>query len=74
MAEVRVGEMIVQTAEVPLNSLRSPFKGAIDVSSSPAQLQRWDSIMQGASAGDALPPITVQPGSRGPSIFDIFFE
>jgi len=73
-AEIRVGGRVVETAEVPLESLRSPFKSAIDVSSSPAQMQRFQSIMQGTRAGDPLPPITVQPGTRGPSIFDIFFE
>lgn len=69
-----MGGRVLETAEVPLESLRSPFKSAIDVSSSPAQMHRFQSIMQGTRAGDPLPPITVQPGTRGPSIFDIFFE
>lgn len=73
-AEVRVGGRIVETVEVPLSSLRSPFKSAIDVSSRPQQMQRFQDIVRGTTAGDPLPPITVQPGSRGPSISDIFFE
>jgi hypothetical protein len=73
-AEIRVGGKVVGTTEVPLSTLRSPFKDAIDVSSSPAQMQRFQSILKGTRAGDALPPITVQPGARGPSIFDVFFK
>jgi hypothetical protein len=73
-AEVQVGGRVTETLEVPLESLRSPFKSAIDVSSSPAQMQRFQSILDGTRAGDPLPPITVQPGGRGPSIFDVFFQ
>jgi hypothetical protein len=64
----------VETLEVPLESLRSPFKSAIDVSSSPTQMQRFQRILQGTQAGDPLPPIVVQPGGRGPSIFDVLFQ
>ena len=59
---------------VPLESLRSPFKSAIDVSSSPRQFQRWQSISDATKAGDPLPAIKVQPGARGPTIFNVGFE
>jgi RHS repeat-associated protein len=73
-AEVEVAGKTVRSAEIPLEQLRSPFKSAIDVSSSPAQAQRFQQIMQGTQAGSKLPSIRVQPGSRGPSIVDVFFE
>ena len=59
---------------MPLSSLRSPFKSAIDVTSNPGAMQRFQNILNGTRAGDPLPPITVQPGTRGQLIFDIFFE
>ena len=73
-AEVVVGNRVVETLDIPLASLRSPSKSAIDVSSSRRQFERWQSVLDGTKRGDPLPPITVQPGSRGPSIFDVFFE
>ncbi len=65
-----VGEII----EVPLDSLHSPFKAAIDVTSSPAAMSRWESVLEATRAGEELPPIHIQPGSRGPLLSDIFFE
>jgi hypothetical protein len=44
--------------------LRSPFKSAIDVSSSPVQAQRFQSVVEGTKRG-GLPPIRVQPGLKG---------
>jgi hypothetical protein len=73
-ANVEVGGRVVETLDVPLSSLRSPFKSAIDITSNPGTMGRFQNILNGTRAGDPLPPITVQPGTRGPSIFDIFFE
>jgi hypothetical protein len=73
-ANVEVGGRVVETIDVPLSSLYSPFKSAIDITSSPSAMQRFQSVLNGTRSGDPLPPITVQPGSRGPSIFDVFFE
>jgi hypothetical protein len=73
-AEVQVRGKVVETLEAPLSSLRSPFKDAIEISGSPRQLQRWQDVLDATKAGEALPPIAVQPGSQGPSIFDVFFR
>jgi RHS repeat-associated protein len=73
-AEVRVGGRVVGTMDIPLDSLRSPFKSAIDVSSHPSQMSRFKSILDATRAGDSLPPISVQPGGRGSSISDIVFK
>jgi RHS repeat-associated protein len=74
VAKVMAGDRVVATTTVLIENLRSPFKSAIDVSSRPESMQRFLSIMQATRLGDRLPPITVQLGIRGPSIFDIFFE
>ena len=61
-----------KTFQVPLKDLYSPFKSSIDVST-PLNQFRYDRIYNGFKAGDALPPIYVNPGSRGVSIFDVYF-
>jgi RHS repeat-associated protein len=71
-AEVMVGDRVVQTGDVALSSLRSPFKSAIDVSN-PSLMGRWLRILQGTRAGDPLPPIQIQPGSTGVTLEQIIF-
>jgi len=74
MAEVIVDDKIVGVREVHLSQLRSPNKSSINVTSSSAAFQRWQRVYDGTVKRDALPVITVRPGSRGISIFDVDFE
>ena len=52
--------------EIPIDSLRSPFKSAINMSSRQAADRFWR-IWRAIQAGRSsqLPPIVVVPGSRG---------
>ena len=61
-----------KTFQVPTKNLYSPFKNSIDVST-PINQFRYDRIYNGFKAGDVLPPIYVNSGSRGVSIFDVYF-
>ena len=56
------GQVVAQ-GNLPLSALRSP-KTAIDVNT-PSLMQRWLNVLNGTRAGDALPPIRVQPGQQG---------
>jgi hypothetical protein len=72
-AVVQVGGKTVATGEVPVSSLLSPTKSVIDVST-PSAMQRWLSVLKGTQAGDALPPIVIQPGARGVPIPGVGFQ
>ncbi len=72
-AVVQVGGKTVATGQVPVSSLLSPTKSVIDVST-PSALQRWLSVLKGTQAGDALPPIVIQPGARGVPIPGVGFQ
>lgn len=58
---------------VPINNLRSPLKDQIDISS-PLKLERFKNVYNGFKAGDDLPPIYVNPGSKGVTVKDIKFK
>lgn len=72
-AEIMVDGTVARTVDVPIENLRSPFKSEIDIST-PRGEARFNRVMRGTQAGDELPPILVQPGERGPSIFDVVFR
>lgn len=59
--------------EVPIKNLRSPFKSSIDVST-PMNQARFSRILNGIRNGDQLPPIYVNSGNRGISVFKITFK
>ncbi|HWW40447.1 RHS repeat-associated core domain-containing protein, partial [Pedobacter sp.] len=59
--------------QVPIKNLSSPMKSSIDISNPLNQL-RYDRIYNGMKAGDKLPPIYVNPGNRGVSIFNVVFK
>ncbi|WP_224994345.1 DUF6443 domain-containing protein [Cesiribacter sp. SM1] len=59
--------------QVPIKNLRSPFKSSIDVST-PLNRLRYDRIYNGYKAGDKLPPIYVNPGSRGVGIDQVILN
>lgn len=73
-AEVRVAGKTTKRIDIPLEKLRSPNKTAIDVSSSQANMNRWQSVVEGTKAGEITQPIVVSPGSRGLSIVDVLFK
>jgi hypothetical protein len=72
-AEIQIGGKTVASGLVPVSSLLSPTKSAIDVSTSTG-LQRWLSVLNGTRAGDALPSIIIQPGARGIPIPGVGFR
>jgi hypothetical protein len=71
-AEVYVGGKHVETLQVPIDALRSPFKSVIDVSN-PVNMGRWLRVLNGTKAGDSLPPIAVRPGANGITIPSVKF-
>lgn len=74
-ADVMVdGRIVAKDVEIPIDNLRSPHKTEIDVSSSSANMQRWDRAYQGAVSGDDMPNILVKPGNRGVKVEDIVFS
>jgi hypothetical protein len=58
--------------KVSIKNLRSPFKSSIDIST-PLNQIRYDRIYNGLKAKDKIPPIYVNPGTRGVKITDITF-
>jgi RHS repeat-associated protein len=66
-AEVQVAGRTVASGQVSVSSLLSWTKTVIDVST-PTNLQRWLSVLNGTRAGDPLPPIIIQPGTTGTPI------
>jgi hypothetical protein len=72
-ATVMQGDVATGEVDVPISQLLSP-KEAIDVSSSPAQFGRWQSIMEGTQQGARLPNIQITPGTSGTPISGVGFE
>ena len=58
--------------EIPLANLRSPNKSVIDAAGA-TNAKRFSSVLEGVRAGNT-PPISVNAGSRGPSIFDVILK
>jgi hypothetical protein len=58
--------------DVPIDSLRSPYKSDIDMSTT-SQADRFWSIWHAITGGrgSQLPPIVIQRGSRGKPVKDI---
>ncbi|MES2737425.1 MAG: hypothetical protein V4672_13960 [Verrucomicrobiota bacterium] len=65
------GTSILQ--DVPVDSLHSPFKSSIDVST-PAKRDRFERVKEATETGKQLPPIQVNPGNRGPKIRDVTLD
>jgi RHS repeat-associated protein len=59
--------------EVPIKDLRSPLKEVIDMTN-PNEVSRFNKILEGMKLGDDLPPIYVNPGSRGIPVSKITFR
>ncbi len=68
----RQGRLVKQT-EVSIDSLRSPHKSAIDMSTQ-ASTDRYMRVQKGIQAGENLPPIDVTLGQKGVKIEDIIFD
>jgi RHS repeat-associated protein len=60
---------LVGKTDIPIDSLRSP-KDLIDIAKEVDAL-RWQDTFTKTKAGSPIPPITVQPGSRGIPIKDV---
>ncbi|MBK8069011.1 MAG: RHS repeat-associated core domain-containing protein [Rhodanobacteraceae bacterium] len=59
--------------DIPVAALLSPNKSSIDVST-PVAMDRYMRVQEATQNGVVLPPIQVQPGSRGTPIKDVDFD
>lgn len=59
--------------QIAINSLRSPYKDAIDLITQ-TDVDRWFDVQTGTQRGDLLPPIIIQPGETGVTLDGIEFN
>jgi len=64
---------LIGQQNIPISSLLSPNKAAIDLSTQTA-VDRYMSIQNALRQGQALPPINVMQGSRGAPVSQIIFD
>jgi hypothetical protein len=64
---------IVEQGNIAVDSLRSPNKTSIDMSSQTA-VDRYMRVQNGTKKGEKLPPITVTPGNKGIPVKDVQFN
>ena len=62
----------LQVVELPLTSLRSPYKDSIDTSG--PRGADWGLTYRAAQRGESPPPILVELGGRGPTIEQVKVE
>ncbi len=67
------GGRLSDVVEVPIGSLRSPYKDSIDVSTQ-SQQDRFFNLVESIKNEGVQRPITVQPGDRGRSIRDVVLD
>ncbi len=59
--------------QVTLDSLRSPYKDAIDLITQ-TDVDRWHDVQTGTQRGDPLPPIIIQPEETGVTLNGLEFN
>jgi len=69
-ANIYKNNKLIDSVDVPIDSLLSPNKSTIDVSSD-AKMDRFMSILNGMKENASLPPIDVEAGCKGVKICDV---